>query len=218
MTEPAPAPTPQEAAAPHGPAFPEPASHGPAPDRPGPAHVSRVPGFGTVAFRVLDPERDAAVVHRWVNDERARFWGMVGHTVEQVRDVYAFVDSLETHHAYLIEHDGRPAGLLQTYDPEHDPLGEHYAVRPGDFGIHFLFAPPATAPRSGHGGSLFGAVLDFVWSDPAHLRVVAEPDVRNARSRRRLRLAGFSEGAEVALDHKRACLYFLERGRTPAGR
>ncbi|MET8575642.1 GNAT family N-acetyltransferase [Streptomyces sp. NPDC005012] len=203
MTEPAPAPTSQESAAPPGPVH---------------AHVCRVAGFGTVAFRVLDPERDAVVVHRWVDDERARFWGMVGHTVERVRDIYAFVDSLETHHAYLIEHDGRPAGLLQTYDPEHDPLGEHYEVRPGDFGIHFLFAPPVTAPRSGHGGALFGAVLDFVWSDPAHLRVVAEPDVRNDRSRRRLRLAGFTEGAEVALDHKRARLYFLERGRPSAGR
>ncbi|MEU9577166.1 GNAT family N-acetyltransferase [Streptomyces chilikensis] len=181
--------------------------------RPAPAYVREVPGFGTVAFRVLDPEGDAGLVHRWVDDERARFWGMVGHTVDQVRDIYAFVDSLETHHAYLIEHDGRPAGLLQTYDPEHDPLGEHYPVRPGDFGIHILLAPPEGAPRSGFGGSLFGAVLDFVWSDPARLRVVAEPDVRNERSRRRLRLAGFTEGAEVALEHKRARLYFLERDR-----
>ncbi|NYV74593.1 acetyltransferase [Streptomyces sp. UH6] len=214
MTEPTAPPTPSEVpTAKESPAPEESAaSHGPAP-----AYVSRVPGFGTVVFRVLDPEHDAATVHRWVDDERARFWGMVGHTVERVRDIYAFVDSLETHHAYLIEHDGHPAGLLQTYDPEHDPLGEYYPVRPGDFGIHFLFAPPVTAPRSGYGGALFGAVLDFVWSDPAHLRVVAEPDVRNDRSRRRLRLAGFTEGAEVALDHKRACLYFLERDRDVAG-
>jgi RimJ/RimL family protein N-acetyltransferase len=183
-----------------------------------------VPGIGAVAFRVLDPRRDAEVVHPWVDDERARFWGMVGHTVDEVREAYAFVDSLETHHAYLIELDGRPAGLLQTYDPGHDPLGERYPVRPGDLGIHLLLAPGEGTPRSGFGGALFRAVLDFVWSDPAHLRIVAEPDVRNERSRRRLRLAGFTEGAEVALEHKRARLYFLERAqdatatrRPPAG-
>ncbi|PCG84202.1 penicillin amidase [Streptomyces sp. WZ.A104] len=192
----------------------------PAPDVPAPRpggaappvlHTCEVPGIGSFAVRALDPGEDAAVVHSWVDSDRARYWGMVGRTVEQVREVYAYVDGLETHHAYLLEHQGRPVGLLQTYEPEHDPLGEHYSVRPGDVGMHLLFAPSEGAPRKGFGGALLTAMLDFVWADPACLRVVAEPDVRNEKSHRRLARGGFTAGQEVRLEHKTARLFFLAR-------
>ncbi|GAA4005260.1 hypothetical protein GCM10022384_59610 [Streptomyces marokkonensis] len=175
-------------------------------------HQCPVPGFGTVSFRRLVPDQDAAVVHAWVDDERARFWGMVGHTVEQVREVYAFVDGLNTHHAYLAEHDGRPVCLLQTYQPEHDPLSDHYAVRPGDVGIHLLFAPPEGEPRHGFGGALLDAVVSFVCADPGHLRIVGEPDARNSKAHRLLLRGGFTMGDEITMEHKTARLFFLELG------
>ncbi|MEV5986348.1 GNAT family N-acetyltransferase [Streptomyces sp. NPDC052051] len=170
-----------------------------------------VPGFGTVRIRVLDPAGDADVVHRWVTEERARFWGMTGHTRQQVQDIYGFVDSLTTHHAYLAFHDDLPAALFQTYQPEHDPLGEHYDVQDGDLGIHLLIAPSPAGRRHGYTGALIGAFLSFVLTDPSVRRIVAEPDIRNDKSIARLLRSGFEPGPQVDLDHKRAQLVFLTR-------
>ncbi|MFD7642299.1 GNAT family N-acetyltransferase [Kitasatospora sp. NPDC059795] len=186
-----------------------------APD--GARHEQTVPGFGAVTIRPLDPAGDAEVVHRWVDDERARFWGMVGRSREQVRETYEFVDSLDTHHAYLVLRDGEPAALLQTYLPEHDPLGEHYPVQDGDLGLHLLVAPAAGPLRHGHTQALVNTLLGFVFADPYVRRAVAEPDVRNERSVARLRASGFEIGPVLELAEKHAQLVHLTRERFLAG-
>ena len=84
-----------------------------------------VGGFGTVRLRPLDPERDADVVHSWVGEERAAFWGMTGLTRAQVAEVYAHMATLDTHHAHLAEKDGTPVALLQTYEPAADLVAMH---------------------------------------------------------------------------------------------
>ncbi|MCX4751587.1 acetyltransferase [Kitasatospora sp. NBC_01287] len=170
-----------------------------------------LPGFGTVRIRPLDPAGDAATVHGWVDQEWARFWGMVGHSREQVRDIYAFVDSLPSHHAYLALRDDTPVALFQTYRPEHDPLGEHYQVAPGDLGIHLLVAPTEGNPRPGYTETLVSVFLAFVLADPAVRRLVAEPDARNEKSIARLLRTGFELGPEIQLPEKRARLVFLTR-------
>lgn len=111
-------------------------------------HTQTVDGFGTVRVLRLDPHADAATVHAWVREERAAFWGMNGLTKEQVAGIYAHLDTLDTHHAYLLERDGEPAGLLQTYEPEADRVSECYPVEPGDIGIHLLVPPPARTART----------------------------------------------------------------------
>ncbi|MEV7179709.1 GNAT family N-acetyltransferase [Kitasatospora sp. NPDC093679] len=178
---------------------------------PAAVHEQTVPGFGTVAVRPLDPSGDAALVHGWVNEERARFWGMVGHTREAVRRIYAHVDSLDTHHAYIVERDGTPVALFQTYRPEHDPVGECYPVRPGDFGVHLLLAPADGEPAPGFTAGLITALLGFVFADPSRLRIVAEPDALNEKSIARTLRTGFELGPQIDLPHKRAQLVFLTR-------
>ncbi|MFD0428215.1 GNAT family N-acetyltransferase [Streptomyces zhihengii] len=106
-------------------------------------HEQHIEGFGTVRVLPLDPVADLDVVHGWVTEERARFWGMNGHTREEVREIYEYVGSLTTHHAFLVLLDDEPAALFQTYEPDADPVGECYEVRPGDFGVHLLVAPAA---------------------------------------------------------------------------
>ncbi|MGY1744152.1 GNAT family N-acetyltransferase [Blastococcus sp. SYSU D00695] len=164
----------------------------------------------TLTVRRLDPEHDAPLVHSWVRDERARFWGMTDHTVEQVREIYGFVDSLDTHHAYLLHVDGTPVALLQTYEPEHDPVAEVYPVQDGDLGVHLLLAP-ADAPEPGFTERLVAALGAVVLRDPAVRRVVVEPDAANDRAIGRAGRTGFELGPEVDLEHKRARLAFLDR-------
>ncbi|MFF7439518.1 GNAT family N-acetyltransferase [Streptomyces sp. NPDC008122] len=183
-----------------------------------PVHVQTVEGFGTVTVRPVDPDADAHLLHGWVNEERARFWGMVGTTVEQVREIYAHLDSLTTHHGYLVSRDGEPVALFQTYDPAADRVSECYEALPGDIGVH-LFVAPGLAPEPGFTGRLLTALVDFSLTD--HTRIVIEPDAANEKALARMTRAGFELGPEVVLPEvdlpevfipeKRARLAFLSR-------
>ncbi|CCH19156.1 GNAT family N-acetyltransferase [Micromonospora lupini] len=175
-----------------------------------PHHRRDVTGFGVVTVRPVRPDEDADLLHGWVTAERARFWGMREASRERVREIYAYLDSLATHHAYLAHRDGVPVALVQTYEPGADPVGGCYEVLPGDVGVHLLVGPPVTAER-GFTGALFGAILEFVFADPGRLRIVMEPDVRNDRMLRRLRRSGFRAGPVIDLPEKRALLHFLDR-------
>ncbi|SBT43686.1 GNAT family N-acetyltransferase [Micromonospora narathiwatensis] len=176
-----------------------------------PTWLRHVEGFGEVLIRPVDPASDADLIHDWVTRDRARFWGMRGASRERVREIYSYVDSLATHHAYLIHRDGRPVGLFQTYEPAADPVGECYEVQPGDFGIHLMIAPPDGGAEPGFTGAVLGAFLEFVLADPAHRRIVAEPDARNDKAIARLVRAGFVPGPRIDLPDKRARLLFLDR-------
>ncbi|WP_433533871.1 GNAT family N-acetyltransferase [Micromonospora sp. CA-249363] len=174
-----------------------------------------VPGFGVVTIRPVRPDDDADLLHGWVTTDRARFWGMREASPERVHEIYAYLDSLNTHHAYLVHRDGVPAALAQTYEPEADPVGDVYEVRPGDVGVHLLVGPAVTVER-GFTGALFDAILAFVFADPGRRRVVMEPDVRNERMHRRLLRSGFRPGPEIELPEKSARLYFLDRPESAA--
>lgn len=175
-------------------------------------HEQKAEGFGTVAIRPVAPAADADLIHAWVSEERARFWGMREAGRERVLEIYEYLDSLSTHHAYLIHRDDRPVALFQTYEPEHDPVGECYAVQPGDFGIHLLVGPMTGAPEPGFTEALLSVFLDWVLAgDPERRRIVAEPDARNAKAVARLERTGFVRGPEIELPEKRAQLMFLAR-------
>ena len=175
-------------------------------------YEEQLPGLGRLTLVVLDPAKDAELVHGWVTQRRAAFWGMLDKSVEEVREIYAFVDSLSTHHAFLIRLDDRPIGLFQTYEPAADPVGERYAVRPGDAGMHLLMAPGPRPPRN-LTQAVGGALTRYIFRDPAVQRLVVEPDVRNHLALRRLEIAGFTFDAEIDMPDKRAQLAFLTRDR-----
>ncbi|WP_098898632.1 GNAT family N-acetyltransferase [Streptomyces sp. st77] len=176
------------------------------------AHEQKIEGFGTVRLVPVDPAADAELLHGWVTEERARFWGMAGHTLEQVREIYEFVDSLPTHHAYLALRDGVPAALFQTYEPDADPVGACYDVQPGDFGVHLLIAPAeGEGAVKGYTETLLTAFIAYVFSDPAHVRVVVEPDARNEKAIARMARIGFELGPEIRKPEKTARLAFLTR-------
>jgi hypothetical protein len=185
-------------------------------------HEQVVDGFGTVRILPLDARADAGVVHGWVSEPRAGFWGMNGLTEEQVREVYEGLAAYDTHHAYLAVHDGEPVGLLQTYEPEADRVGEAYEVEPGDIGVHVLLAPAGEGgERPGWSSSLLAVFASYVLVGLDRSRVVVDPDERNERAIARFARQGFERGPvvvlpevdlpEVYLPAKRARLAFLRR-------
>ncbi|MFC3573346.1 GNAT family N-acetyltransferase [Streptomyces yaanensis] len=185
-------------------------------------HEQLVDGFGTVRILPLDPQADAEVIHAWVSEERAAFWGMNGLTKDQVAGIYAHMGTLDTHHAFLAVKDGEPVALLQTYEPEADRVGECYDVEPGDIGVHLLLAPAGTGgPRPGWTSALLAAFTSYVLSGLDRRRIVVDPDVRNEKAIARFLRQGFVPGPavvlpeidlpDVYLPEKRARLAFLTR-------
>ncbi|MEU1039921.1 GNAT family N-acetyltransferase [Streptomyces sp. NPDC005907] len=185
-------------------------------------HEQRIDGFGTVRVLPLDPHADLAVVHAWVTEERAAFWGMTGFTAEQVLETYVHLDSLDTHHAFLAVKDGEPAGLLQTYEPAADRVAECYDVEPGDIGMHVLIAPAGPdGGRAGFSDGLLAAFTSYALTGLDRTRIVIDPDERNEKAIGRFLRNGFEPGPlvvlpeidlpEVHLPEKRARLAFLTK-------
>jgi penicillin amidase len=175
---------------------------------------AKLPGLGELTMVPLDPPAHAPIVHEWVVKPRNRFWGMTDHSVDQVREIYAYVEGLDTHHAYLLLLDDGPIGVFQTYDPGHDPVGECYDVQPGDVGMHLLIdAAGRDLPHLT--SAVFPALMGHLFAGPACRRIVAEPDIRNERMINRLRREGYTLGDEIDLGPKRARLAFLTRPDAP---
>ncbi|MFD5813131.1 GNAT family N-acetyltransferase [Streptomyces sp. NPDC127038] len=188
-----------------------------------------VDGYGTVRVLPLDAALDGPVVHGWVNADRAAFWGMRDLTEDQVVAIYAHMGTLDTHHACLLVKDDEPVGLLQTYEPGADRVGDRYPVEPGDIGVHLLLAP--AGPGGGRPGwttALLGAVASYVLLGLDRERVVVDPDVRNEKAIARFLRQGFTPGPvvvlpeidlpDVHLPEKRAQLAFLSRESVFPGR
>ncbi|KUL72217.1 GNAT family N-acetyltransferase [Streptomyces sp. NPDC001651] len=187
-----------------------------------PVHEQTVDGIGTVTVRPLDPHADAGTVHTWASEERAVFWGMNGLTRDQIAEIYAHMATLDTHHAFLVERDGDPVALLQTYEPDADRVGECYDVRPGDIGVHLMLAPAAPGgERPGWTSALLTVVAAYVFRTLGRSRVVVDPDVRNEKAVARFLRQGFTAGPavvlpevdlpDVYLPRKEAQLAFLTR-------
>ncbi|TCO43704.1 penicillin amidase [Kribbella antiqua] len=177
-------------------------------------YTQSVEGFGAVRIVEADPDRDLDLIHEWVTADRASFWGMGELSRAEIAATYEFLDSVPTHHVYLVHVDDVPAALLQTYDPQADPVGASYEIQAGDIGLHLLIAPGT--PRPGFTGTLLKVLAEFVFLHLGHPRVVVDPDIRNTRAIDRFHRTGFTLGPEVKITQpdgttKTAQLAFLTR-------
>lgn len=132
------------------------------------------------ALRPVDPLADAPLLHGWFTQPRAAFWGMGTRTVEEVGEIYGWIAEQDHLTASLLLLEDRPLGLLQTYDPYVDEIGEHYDRRPGDLGVHLFLADDSA--RAGRTPELMAYLVAHVLADPAVQRIVLEPDVANEKS------------------------------------
>lgn len=168
------------------------------------------------ALRPVAPAADAPMLHAWFTEPRARFWGMAERSVEEVAGIYGWIDEQDHLTADLVLLEGRPVGLVQTYDPAVDPIGEHYDRQPGDLGVHLFLA--GDAARAGTTDELMAYLASRLFADPDVQRVVLEPDVDNEKSLALLLRHGAELGpvAEIPppmpdLPPKRAQFAFLSR-------
>lgn len=171
-----------------------------------------------VTVRPVDPGADAPLLHAWVTEPRAAFWGMGDLAVDDVRAIYTHIDEQAHLAAYVLELDHHPLGLLQTYDPAVDEIGEWYERRPGDVGVHLLLTGDPS--RAGRTHEIIAAGMDFVAHLPGCQRLVLEPDARNAPSIALMERLGAERGPLVemrtTISEKSAQFFFLDRERALA--
>lgn len=144
---------------------------------------------------------------------------MQEHTLEDVRDTYAWIVDQPHLTADLVMLDEEPLALVQTYDPAVDEIGQHYDRQPGDLGLHF-FVRPGARP-AGSLEALFGFLAGELFAAPEVQRIVMEPDVRNEKSIALVHRLADELGPVVELPHpvpglppKTAQFAFIRR---PAG-
>ncbi|MFF4494112.1 GNAT family N-acetyltransferase [Streptomyces sp. NPDC001272] len=173
------------------------------------------PVLGTFSIRPLDPFADAELLHAWVTHPKAGFWMMQDATLTDVEREYVRITAHEHHHAFLGLHEGRPAFLMESYDPARVELAGLYEARPGDVGMHFLVAPTDT-PLSGFTRAVITTVMAALFADPATERVVVEPDVRNTAVHALNEAVGFVAEGPVTKPEKEALLSFCTRAQFEA--
>lgn len=93
-----------------------------------------------LTFRLASAEKDAELMHRWMNDPRvAEFWGEDGGDVEKTRGFLK--KGLESHHCYPVigSWDGEPFGYFEVYWVKEDALGKFVTDCDNwDRGVHCL--------------------------------------------------------------------------------
>jgi RimJ/RimL family protein N-acetyltransferase len=162
-----------------------------------------------ITIRPVDPEADADLIHDWVTQERARFWGMLDKDRDEVLEIYTYIAEQAHLSAHLVSVGGVPVTLFQTYDPAVDDIGQYYDREAGDVGVHLLLAD--SPARIGRTQDIVAFLMGWLFDDPANLRIVLEPDTRNAKSLRLFGLAGAEAGPEVQMPQKRAQFAFIDR-------
>jgi RimJ/RimL family protein N-acetyltransferase len=164
-----------------------------------------------ITLRALSPDADAPLLHRWFTMDYARFWGMQDHSEAQTLAVYrTMVDSGHAT-AWMGLFRGQRAFIVECYEPRHDELARHYAVQPGDMGMHFFVGPPQGPRIPDFTRRVFRALMGFMFERLDASRIVVEPDVRNDKVQVLNREMGFVHQREIELPHKRAALAFCTR-------
>lgn len=166
--------------------------------------------LGEFAIRALDHDFDGPLLHEWVTHPKAAYWQLQDLDQADVVRHYRDIAQSATHDALLGLHEGKPAFLVERYDPAHAEIGGTYPVKPGDVGMHFLVAPTKT-PIHGFTRAVIATVMAYLFSDPDVRRVVVEPDVGNKAVHTLNATVGFRVAGTVALPHKRALLSFCTR-------
>jgi len=169
-----------------------------------------VEGFGKVSIDALNIENDIELIHQWVTQDRAKYWGMADYEKNDVELVYEYIDTQSHQNSYMLRLDGAPISLFQLYDPKSEEVGSKYEVLKGDVGLH-IFVAPSNYPTKGFTNKILDRIKDFIFSSQENHRIIAEPDSLNNKMLNRFCHYGFTFGETIKLTTKQAQLVFLTK-------
>jgi len=143
-----------------------------------------------ISFRPLG-RRDFTLVSRWFQEPHVARWWNQDSSLEHIEAKYGpRVDGADQTSMWIIEIDGRPAGLAQHYEHEDYPEHDTAVGIPDAVGIDYLLG--AEHAGRGLGPAVLDAFADLVLVlTPGARCCIATPAQENRPSRVALERAGF---------------------------
>ncbi|SKB00470.1 Siderophore synthetase component [Agreia bicolorata] len=178
--------------------------------------MTPTPSF-SITLEPVDASSAAEILHPWLADPRARFWGMTDATHEDVRSYLDELDADPRQSGWLGRVDGHVAFYVETYEPSLLLPSELFTAQPGDIGMHLLVSPPRTDTVGGYTSAIMQKVVQFCLDENGlgRTRIVVEPDIRNTSILAKNAAAGFRFLGEIDLEtdqgYKRAALSVCTR-------
>lgn len=162
-----------------------------------------------------DDSGDVDLVHRWMHAPHIAAAWKQAWPRERWQTVLAQQLTGDHTRPLIACYEGQPLAYLEVYRVARDVLASHYppglTPHPHDLGVHIAIGDP-TRIGKGLGRRLLDAVSRGLFvADPACIRIVAEPNVRNAAAVASFSAAGFTRHGDVQLPHKTAA--FMVRSR-----
>ncbi|CAL2078173.1 Siderophore synthetase component [Tenacibaculum sp. 190524A02b] len=167
--------------------------------------------FGTISIQPFHIKRDSPILHSWVTQDYAVFWGMQKASLQEVEEEYKKLTAPDHYDVYIGKYNGEIAFVLEKYNPQKDIINNYYNAQPSDCGIHIIVAPPKQPKTPNFTWYMFRSIMDFVFSNTAIDRIVVEPDIRNKKMFALCQRIGFTLDKVVELPYKTAQLAFLNR-------
>lgn len=163
-------------------------------------------------IRPLSLENDLPRICHWVKQPYAQYWGMNNKSDTQIKDIYHQLASSNHTSVFIgIQHE-KPLFLFEQYLPKSYAVAEHFAVKPGDYGMHLLVAPIKNKiPHLTR--DIMNAVIEFLFKNKDIKRIVVEPDFYNKKIHKLNQHVGFNYQRIIQLPDKIAHLAFLSRNK-----
>jgi aminoglycoside 6'-N-acetyltransferase len=152
-----------------------------------------------IEFRPL-AENDLRLLRDWLQREHVRLWWR-DPIDETVAEYKAAIEGREPTDHYLIELDGQPVGMIQTYLACNYPDWEAIVqVGDGVAGVDLLIGEADLVGRGLGPRILAEFARGVVFADPGTTAVVATVEEANRRSWRAFEKAGFHHVRDVEED------------------
>jgi RimJ/RimL family protein N-acetyltransferase len=169
-----------------------------------------------MAMRFRDFGRDDLPrMHEWLQRPHVRRWWNERETLEEVEAHYLpAIEGTKPTRLYVAELDGEPFAFVQSYlVNDHPDFAALVGVEDDVAGMDLFIADEANTGR-GLGTELIRRfVSDVVFARAETVACIADPEVRNAASRRAFEKAGFRVVREFVLpeDEKTYALVRFDR-------
>lgn len=164
----------------------------------------------TIAFRLVELERDLSLIHNWMNQPYViPFWNLA-FDLKQMRSHLEAATSDSHQTLYIGYLDDEPMSYWESYWAIDDIVAQYYPAHVADQGIHLLIGSPDYLGK-GYALPLLRAMVSFQFQHAATQKIIAEPDRRNHKMIHVFQRCGFKRQTEIDLPDKRALLMFCDR-------
>jgi acetyl CoA:N6-hydroxylysine acetyl transferase len=169
----------------------------------------------TIAFRRMTLEQDLERLHDWMNRPHVVPFWRLNRPLEELRTHFerALRVPHQTLHIGLL--DSVPMSYWETYWAVDDVIACCYRPDPSDQGVHLLIGPPEFLGK-GLALPLLRAMVRLLFHHVQTKKIVAEPDIRNARMIHVFERCSFEFVKRIQLPDKEAALMFCHRQRFEA--